>query len=355
MQTPAAITSDTRPALDVLVVGAGQAGLSLAWFLEQAGARYLLVDAHHDVGASWRSRWDSLRLFTPARYDALPGSTFPGDPDAHPTKDQVADYLASYAETNAFPILSGTTVQRVTRHHDAFEVATSQGAIRAARVVVATGAFHTPRVPDIADGFGTTPQVHSSEYRRPADIPAGTVLVVGAANSGLQIAEDLVATHRVVVAVGTRPPVVPQRIAGRDLFWWLTRTRLIDAGATSLLARRMRARGDLVVGTRPAQLERRGVAFRPRLAAADGGVARFSDHSTLRPDAVIWATGYRPDYGWLDIPDVTDADGQPRHDQGRSLAADGLWFLGTPWQRARGSSLLGFVQRDARYVASHLN
>jgi putative flavoprotein involved in K+ transport len=176
------------------------------------------------------------------------------------------------------------------------------------------------------------------------------VLVVGAANSGLQIAADLLTTHAVTVAVGATPPSVPQRIAGRDIFWWLTRLGLMDKGPQSLLAKRMRARGDLIVGIGRRALASAGVSFRPRMAGASGRLARFADGTTIRPDAVIWATGYRPDYTWIDIPTVTGPDGWPLHEYGRSRAAAGLWFLGLPWQRSRGSSLLGFVQRDAAHL-----
>jgi putative flavoprotein involved in K+ transport len=338
----------------VLVIGAGQAGLAIAWYLARRGVRYLLVDRNGEIGATWRSRWDSLRLFSPAQYDGLPGSSFPAAQDSYPGKDDVADFLAAYAERNAFPILTNTTVTRLTRQADGFAVHTSQGTITARQVVVATGAFQQPYLPARSGSFAGVPQLHSADYRRPADLPAGRVLVVGAANSGLQIAADLLATHAVTVAVGATPPSVPQRIAGRDLFWWLTRLGLMDMGPASLLARRMRARGDLVIGTSRPALASAGVDFRQRLVDAPGRLARFADGTAIQPEAVVWATGYRPDYMWIDIPAVTGPEGHPRHDQGRSLAAAGLWFLGLPWQRTRGSSLLGFVQRDAAHLDTQM-
>lgn len=349
---PGSGTSDTRP-LDIVVIGAGQAGLSMAWYLARRDVRFLLIDADSAVGESWRNRYDSLRLFSPSQYDGLPGAAFPAAPDTYPGKDDVADYLADYAERNAFPILSGTTVTRVVRTGEEFDVHTTGGKFRARQVVVASGACHVPQTPALARDLDV-PQLHSSDYRRPSDLPKGRVLVVGAANSGLQIAADLAGTHSVTVAVGTRPPVVPQRIAGRDLFWWFSRLGLMNLGPRSVLARRIRSRGDVVIGARPADLAARGIDFRPRLVSAAGAVARFADGTELRPDAVIWATGYRPDYSWIDILGVTDAAGEPRHAEGRSLAADGLWFLGLPWQRSRGSSLLGFVQRDAARLDSQM-
>ena len=355
--TPAARgggTTGSRP-LDVLVVGAGQAGLAMAWYLARRGERFLLVDSSREIGTSWRSRWDSLKLFSPAQYDGLPGTDFPAAPDTYPGKDDVADFLADYAERNAFPILTDTTVTRLARRSDGFSAHTSQGTITARQVVVATGAFQQPFVPALSRSFAATPQLHSSAFRRPSDLPPGRVLVVGAANSGLQIAADLLRTHAVTVAAGAHPPAVPQRIAGRDLFWWLTRLGLMDKRPDSLLARRMRERGDLVVGTTRRTLASEGVDFRSRLVEAAGGLARFAAGTSVQPDAIVWATGYRPDYGWIDIPAVTDSHGVPRHEAGRSVAVDGLWFLGLPWQRSRGSSLLGFVQRDAAYLDAQMS
>jgi putative flavoprotein involved in K+ transport len=317
--------------------------------------RYLLVDSNPEVGAAWRSRWNSLRLFSPAQYDGLPGSEFPAAADTYPGKDDVAGFLASYAEHNAFPILTGTAVTRMIDQAAGFAVHTTQGTIAARQVVVATGAFQQPYVPALSRSLAGVPQLHSAAYRRPADLPPGRVLVVGAASSGLQVAEDLLASHAVTVAVGASPPSVPQRIAGRDIFWWLTRLGLMNKGPDSLLATRMRARGELVIGTSRRALAATGVDFRPRLVAASGRRARFADGTAIQPDAVIWATGYRPDYTWIDIPAVTGPDGRPRHEHGRSRAAAGLWFLGLPWQHTRGSALLGWVKEDAAYISQQIN
>src|SRR5919112_65632 len=179
---PTAPAGDSAP-FDVLVVGAGQAGLAMAWHLARRGLRYLLIDAAPEVGHSWRTRWDSLTLFTSARYDGLPGEDFPGAPDSYPSKDQVADYLAGYADRHAFPILTGTRVTRLVPYDGGLAAHTAQGVVYARRVVVATGAFQVPVLPNI-DGSFSVPAVHSSEYRRPTDLPQGRVLVVGGGNSG---------------------------------------------------------------------------------------------------------------------------------------------------------------------------
>ena len=196
-------------------------------------------------------------------------------------------------------------------------------------------------------------QLHSAEYRRPGDLPAGPVVVVGAGNSGRQIAEELAATHEVTLAVGTAPPQLPQRFLGRDLFWWLTHLRLMDKTIESRLARRMRERGDLVIGTPLKRLRAAGVQIRPRATSMTGHEIRFQAGPSTRAATVIWATGFRADYSWVDVPDAFDDQGRPRHQRGIT-AAPGLAFVGLPWQHTRGSALLGFVQHDAAWVAGQL-
>jgi putative flavoprotein involved in K+ transport len=325
---------------DVIGIGAGQAGLALGSQLAARGADFVLLDAGAEIGSAWRNRWDSLRLFSPAQFDALPGLAFPAPADSHPTKDDVADYLAAYARHFELPVRLNSPVTRLHREDDGtFAVTTPTGTLRARQVVVATGPFQTPSVPALA-ADASVPQLHSAEYRNPGRFaPGSRVLVVGAANSGLQIADELAGTCSVTVAV-------------RDLFSWLNGVGFFTVGADSRIARRLRARGDLVIGTRSRDLRRRGVAFSPRLTGFDGRTARFADGTSAEVDAVVWATGYRSDYSWLHVPGVTE-DGAVRHDAGVS-DVPGLYFLGLPWQTSRGSALLGFVGRDAEALDRRL-
>jgi putative flavoprotein involved in K+ transport len=342
--------------LDVLGIGAGQAGLALGHHLARRNANFLLVDAAPEVGHSWRSRWDSLRLFSPAQYDSLPGLPFPAPADTHPNKDDVADYLAAYARHFDLPVRLNSPVLRLHRADDgAFAITTPSGVLQAKQVVVATGPFQTPRIPAVAEQLDPlVPQLHSAGYRNPAQLPAGgRVLVVGAANSGLQIAAELEGSCTVTVAVGSTPMQLPQRIAGRDLFTWLTRSGFFTVPTDSRIARRLRARGDIVIGTRSGDLRRRGIGFRARLTGFTGRTARFADGSTLDVDAVVWATGFRSDYSWLHVPGVVDGTGTVRHTAGIT-DVPGLYFLGLPWQTARGSALLGFVGADAESLATRL-
>ena len=346
-------TSPPRDRLDVIVIGAGQAGLALAHHLAQQDCRFVLVDAAMEIGHAWRSRWDSLRLFTPAQYDGLPGMEFPAPRDSYPTKDQVADYLNAYAARFNLPVLLNTAVTRVEQEGDGFVVRTTQGRLRARQVVVATGPFQRPVVPAAAQGLGPgVHQLHSADYRNPDQRPPGPVVVVGAGNSGLQIADELAGSRFVTLAVGAMPPQLPQRLLGRDLFWWLTRLGLMDKTADSALARRIRRRGDLVIGSSLKDLRRRGVVVGPRVVSTCGKHVQLADGRSVPATSVVWATGFRSDYSWLDVPGAL-REGQPVHRRGVS-AVPGLYFLGLPWQHTRGSALLGFVRQDAEWLAERI-
>jgi putative flavoprotein involved in K+ transport len=340
--------------LDVVVVGGSQAGLAMAWHLAQQGRRFVVLEAAPELGHVWRSRWDSPKLFTPAQYDALPGMAFPAPADTYPTKDPVADYLQAYAEAFKLPVRRNAKVTELRRLEEgSFEVRTADQAYRAGQVVVATGPFQVPFVPPQARGFDpSVTQVHSADYRNPQALPDGPVLVVGGGNSGFQIAEELAATRTVDLSIATTYPMLPQRLGGRDLFWWLTRLGLLRVTVTSRPGRRM-SRRDFVIGTNRKWLERAGVRFRPRLVDAEGRTVRFADHSLLEDvGVVVWASGYRSDYAWIQIPGVV-REGHVVHRRGVS-EVPGLYFLGLSWQHTRGSALLGFVNDDAAWLADRI-
>ncbi|HSK26084.1 MAG TPA: NAD(P)/FAD-dependent oxidoreductase [Jiangellales bacterium] len=340
--------------VDVAVIGGGQAGLATSYELSRRGLEHVVLDAAPEPGHAWRSRWDSLRLFTPAWFSGLPGMPFPGDPGTHPSKDQVADYLAGYAARFALPVRHGIEVTSVRRAGDAFRVETATGAVRAAHVVVATGAFQRPVVPALAAGAAAdVVQVHTAAYRRPSDLPAGTVLVVGGGNSGLQVAVELAGNRRrVVVAEGTRATHLPQRLLGRDVFRWLDTAGAFDVTPGSRRGRRMRGT-QLVIGTSRRSLRQAGVERRPRLVRLDGTRAAFADGTAVEVDAVVWATGFRTDHAFVDVDGALDEHGAVRQHAGAGAVA-GLWTVGLPWQSSRGSALLGRVGRDAAAVADRI-
>lgn len=343
--------------LRVAVVGGGQAGLAMGYALMRRGLRprddVLILDAGGRVGSTWAARWDSLRLFTPARHSAIPGLPFPGDPDVYPGKDDVAGYLADYAHRFDLPVRHGVRVQRVAQGKDGFVLSTTGGPIRARLVVAATGPFQVPTVPAMAARLPeTVTQMHSAAYGSSSQLPPGPVLVVGAGNSGVQIAAELAAGHDVTLAVGTRLPTLPQRVAGHDIFTWLTRTGFMDITVDSALGRRM-SRRDVLVGTRLRDLPAAGVAVQGRVTTVDDdGAVVLGDGRRVRPAAVVWATGYRPDYSWLPQEAVAPT-GWPRHRRGVT-SVPGVAVLGLSWQHTRGSALLGWVGRDAHWLARQL-
>jgi len=340
--------------LEVAVVGGGQSGLAIGYHLELQRRRFAILERSHEVAPAWRGRWDSLVLFTPRRYSALPGLAFPGDPDGYPTRDEVVDYLERYAETFDLPIELGAEVTKLRQDGEHFRLELADGrTLVADQVVVATGPFQAPYVPKPAEQLATDVfQTHALGYRRPDDVPPGSVLVVGGGNTGYQIARELATTHEVTLSVGSRQKPLPQRVFGRDIFWWLTKVGILDKSIESRLGRKLSMR-DTLIGSSPRALQRRfGVRLEPRLVDAAGAVVRFEDGSRLAVDAVIWATGYRPDYTWLELP-ILDEDGRPRHRRGLT-DIPGLYFLGLSWQFTRGSALIGFVRSDAEFIAERV-
>ncbi len=342
------------PTPEVLVIGGGQAGLAMGYHLTQRGLSFQIVDAGAEIGETWRSRWDSLLLFTSGRYDNLPGLPFPAAPDTYPGKDDVASYLQAYAAKFELPVRPNTKVTSLTRSGGGYVAKAGGEALEARQVVVATGPFQVPFIPPIADGLDPgVHQVHSARYRHPQTIPPGKVLVVGAANSGCQIAQELAATHRVELSAGQRLPAIPQRPLGRDIWTWASTLRLDKVTTDSRLGRRLAGR-DQVIGPGPRRLARRhGIRSRPRAARAAGRTVTFADGSAADFDAVVWATGFAADHSWIDIPDMTDEQGRILHRRGVT-PSPGLYMLGLTWQHTRGSALLGWVGADAAFLAGQI-
>lgn len=337
--------------LDVIIIGAGQAGLSMGYFLKQQDISFMLLDKGKRVGDSWRKRYNSLVLFTPKSYSVLPGMAFEGDQSAFPTKDEMADYLEAYAKRFSLPIQLETSVQSVKQVDRGFEVITNNGILYSKQIVVASGAFRSPLIPSISKEYGENVfQIHSSEYSAPNQIPDGPILVVGGGNSGTQIATELVVDREVTVAVGHPLKFFPLRFLGKSIFTWLEWLGFLYAGTDTKRGAWFRKQGDPTFGFEFKHLIRSGkVQIKSRVTRVQNGQTVFQDSSEMDIKNIIWSTGFVPDFTWLEIDGALDAEGNPRHHRGVS-PVQGLFFIGLPWQRQRGSALVCGVGRDAEYL-----
>ncbi|MEI9952981.1 MAG: FAD-dependent oxidoreductase [Pseudomonadota bacterium] len=348
---------------DAIVIGGGQAGLSVGYYLAQRGLRFLILDAHERVGDSWRKRWDSLKLFTPARFDALVGLPFPLPPDAFPTRAQMADYLEQYAAHFELPIQSGVRVDSLTQRAGRYVVKAGDCQFEADQVVVAMASYQQPRVPAFARELrADVIQLHSSAYRGPRQLREGPVLIVGAGNSGAEIALELAKSGRKVWLSGRDTGQVPFRIAS---FWgkWLLAPLLLRVVFHRLLTiatpigRKLRAKliagGTPLIRTQQADLLRAGVE---RCAAVDhvqDGLPALADGSALAALNVIWCTGYHPGFSWIDLP-IFDERHEPLHVAGEVPRAPGLYFVGLHFLYSMSSSMIHGVGRDADRIVNAL-
>jgi putative flavoprotein involved in K+ transport len=346
--------------IETVIVGGGQAGLSTGYHLGRRGVPFVILEANERIGDSWRERWDSLRLFTPARYNALPGSTFPAPGWSFPGKDAVADYFEHYAAQFDLPVRTGVRVTGLSRLQDRYIVAANGRRFEADRVVVASGAYQRPRVPGFAAELDPgIVQLHSSAYRHPAQLQDGGVLVVGAANSGAEIALEVAGAHPTWLS-GRHPGQEPFRPgSGWDrlslpLIWWLaTRVLTVRTPIGRKVRDQFATRGLPLARVRPKDFAAAAVERVPRTAGVRGGLPVLDDGRVLEVANVIWCTGYVPDFSWIDLPVFGD-DGGPLHDRGVVSAAPGLYFVGLLFLHAVASALVGGVGRDAEYIANHI-
>jgi putative flavoprotein involved in K+ transport len=347
-----------RRHFDTVIVGAGQAGLATGYYLAAQGRDFIIVDGHERIGEAWRQRWNSLRLFTPAAYDGLPGMPFPALPDAYPTKDEMADYLEAYAARFGLPVRLRTTVERVVRHGIGYVLRAGGWRIEADHVVVATGAFHRPRVPAFVSALAPgIRQIHAAQYRAPGQLQNGPVLIVGAGNSGAEIAMDL-ARHHSVWLSGRDTGRLPLLLRGQGLrdrlFWWLAREWLtVDRTLGRAVKCRELRQGAPLIRVRQRDLEAAGIRRVPRTVGTRDGRPVLEDGRVADVANVVWCTGFRPDFAWIDRP-VFGADGYPIHYRGVAQGEPGLYFVGLPFLYSLGSSTVGGVGRDAEYIAHHI-
>ena len=340
-----------------IIIGAGHCGLAMAHELGKTGEDHLVLDSGPAPGSSWRSRWDSLQLFTPAAHDGLPGRRFPARRGVLPTAGAVADYLESYAEAFGLPVHSSTTATGMdTGAAGGFTVRTTKGAFTADRVVVATGVHQAPKIAAYAARISPdTAQLHSSEYRNPQMLPEGPVAVVGFGTSGAQIACELAASHQVTLCGKPTAHVPDALIHFAPALYWLLVHRILTRStpAGRKVATEFLAHGAPLIGVGTGEIDAAGVDRAGKVAGVHNGVMVAQDGEEVRASTVIWATGYRPDFSWIHGLEVDEA-GYPFHDRGISTRVPGLGFLGLPFQYGLTSGIIGGAGRDARHLARRL-
>jgi putative flavoprotein involved in K+ transport len=343
----------TDERFDTIVIGAGQAGLAVGYYLARQHRSFVIVDAGERLGHSWDERWDSLRLFTPAHFTHLPGLRFPGPRRHLPTKDEMAGYIRSYAARFALPVRLRWPVDVLSRADGGYLICSAGRRLRADSVVVAAGPAMRPRVPDVAGQLDPhILSLHSVDYRNPGHLHDGVVLIVGAGNSGAEIALDVAPTHPVVLA-GRDTGRLPISIGGAI---YRLMNRLLTS--STRMGRRLAAnvnsgKGTPLVRVRPSDLANAGVERAPRVTGQVDGRPRLEDGRVLDAANVIWCTGYRPDYSWIALPHFPH-DELPVHRRGAVVDHPGLYFVGLPFLHRMASSLVAGVGPDAKHIAGRI-
>lgn len=347
---------------DVIVIGAGQVGLGAGYHLAQHGIEHVILEGAGRVGDNWRARYDSLRLYSPARYDSLPGMPFPGDGNAFPTGHQMADYLEAYVDRWDLPVRTDVRVERLSAAEEGGYLVSSEDAqYEAAAVIVATGAFQRPTVPDFAaDLDPAIVQLHSAEYRNPGQLPDGPVLVVGVSHSGADLAIELVRSRRTILS-GRSHGQIPFAIDGRagKILWPLLKTvfsRLLSLQTPigRKMAPHARVGGGPLLRYRRQDLLDAGVEWsEERTVGATDGKPTLADGTVVDVESVVWCTGFRVDYSWIDVP-ILDVHGWPDQERGVIRSAPGLYVMGMPFLNSFASMLVLGAGADAEYVVDHL-
>ncbi len=348
------------PQFDTVIVGGGQAGLALGYWLAKEHHNFVILDENARTGDSWRQRWDSLRLFTPAKYDGLPGAPFPGDPLAFPSKDELADYLEEYARRFSLPVVHGVRVDGVTQQGDRFLVSSGDRSWSANNVVVATGGYRLPKRPVFANELDPgIVQLHSQDYKHPGQLQPGPVLVVGLGNSGAEIALEASRTHTTLLAgkASGELPVRHGRAAARFVLPVIRFAGLHVLTLNTPVGRKVapvfKTMAAPLIRTRTKDLRVAKVELLPRVAGVKQGKPVLEEGRTLDVANVIWCTGYREDYSWLKLP-YQDGEGTPAHKRGVVESIPGLYFVGQEFLFAAVSATLPGVGRDARYLARRI-
>ena len=354
--------AEPRREFETIIIGGGQAGLIAGRLLQKRCADFLILDSSARVGDAWRNRWDSLRLFTQARMNGLPDMEFPGSGSAFVGKDDVADFLETYAQAMDLPVRSGVRVERLSRGDEGYLIETTDGSFTATNVIVAMADYQNPKWPDFAGELDSgIVQIHSTEYKNATQLADGSVLIVGLGNSGADIAYDVAQSHATILAGHLKAGAIPFELEGR--FGRHFGTRLVRFAMVRVLntstpiGRRVRPKmldgGPPLVRVRPKELTGVGVRQVGRIGGVENGKPVTEDGEVLDVPNVIWCTGYHAGFDWIDLP-VFDDVGRPAHTRGIVESQPGLYFLGLYFLHAAWSETITGVQPDARYIVDHL-
>ncbi|MBV5123661.1 NAD(P)/FAD-dependent oxidoreductase [Bacillus halotolerans] len=341
---------------DTIVIGAGQAGISIGYYLKQSDQKFIILDKSNEVGESWKDRYDSLVLFTSRMYSSLPGMHLEGEKHSFPSKNEIVAYLKKYVDRFEMPIQLRTEVISVLKLKNHFLIKTNGEEYQTKNLVIASGPFHTPNIPSISkDLSGNINQLHSSQYKNSKQLVHGNVLVVGGGNSGAQIAVELSKERVTYLACSNKPVYFPLLIGKRSIFWWFDKLGVLHASHTSILGKFIQKKGDPIFGYELKHAtKQREIILKTRVIAGKQNEVIFKDSSSLEVNNIIWATGFRNPLHWINIKGVLDKEGRIIHYRGVS-PVEGLYFIGLPWQYRRGSALLQGVGNDAEYIVKQIN
>lgn len=342
--------------LDFVIIGGGQAGLSMAYHLNEMEKKYLVVDGTDEVGASWLSRWDSLKLFTPTEYNHLPGLKFDAPKGYYPNKIEVANYFKSYVKEYNIPIQFNTLITSVSKTSKGFHLQHKEGEIEAKNVIVATGPFHIPYTPPChTKASKSITQMHSNFYKSLDQLQEGDSLVVGGGDSGYQILDEISkdGSSTVYFSGNTNVKSIPQQFLGKTLWWWFTLVGFLSFNKYSWIGKKINSFTQPVIGTDVKEiLSRKNVISVGRTNDILGEDIFFEKQKVYTIKNIVWATGYRPNFEWIEGLEL-DQDHYPKNYRGISNI-DGLYFIGLPWMYTRGSATLGGVCKDAQYLADEI-
>jgi putative flavoprotein involved in K+ transport len=340
---------------DFIIIGAGQAGLSMAYQLNQLNKDYLIVDANNETGAPWLKRWDSLKLFTPSEFNHLPGMNFPSEKGYYPDKYEVAAYLKSYVDKFNIPIAFNQKISSLKKENGVYIIKSESKTFKAKNVVVATGPFHKPFTPSFHTKISKDiTQIHSEHYKNPSQLQDGDTLVVGAGDSGVQILDEISNTNRKVYFSGnTNITSMPQEILGKTLWWWFKRIGFLSVSKFSYIGKKLSKGGQPIIGTDvKSLLKKQNVICVGRTLDANNSELHFEEGRYSSIKNIVWATGFKPNFDWIDGITLND-DKYPKNYRGVS-DIEGLYFLGLPWLYTRGSATLGGVKKDAQFLSNYI-